>query len=352
MSLLDEAAAVRAGEALDAGRLGAYLARHVPGLALPLTVRQFPCGFSNLTYLLTAGEVELVLRRPPFGTRPKSGHDMGREFRVLSALKRGFAECPNPVHNCTDESVIGAPFYVVERIRGIILRRDYPPELPARPGLVRAQQVALVDALARLHGLDYDALGLAELGRPDGYVARQVEGWIGRYARAATADAPSAEAVTAWLVSNLPPESPLPALIHNDYKLDNVVFDAGEPERLIGVLDWEMATIGDPLMDLGCSLAYWVEAGDGAPLLATRMLPTHLPGALTRAEVLGRYAAQTGRELPEFVFYHVFGLFRLAVIVQQIYYRFFHGQTRDPRFGALGPMARLLIDRAQAEIRA
>jgi aminoglycoside phosphotransferase (APT) family kinase protein len=349
MSLLDDARDVRAGEALDADRLGAYLAAHVPGLVLPLAVRQFPAGFSNLTYLLTAGAVELVLRRPPFGTRPKSGHDMGREFRVLSALKRGFAECPGPVHYCADESVIGAPFYVVERIRGIILRRDYPPELPATPGLVRAQQTALVDALARLHGLDYRALGFAELGRPEGYVARQVEGWTARYARAQTPDAPSAAAVTGWLASHLPPESQTAALIHNDFKLDNVVFDADSPGRLVGVLDWEMATIGDPLMDLGCSLAYWVEAGDGTELLATRMLPTHLPGSLTRAEVLERYAAQSGRRLPAFAFYRVFGLFRLAVIVQQIYFRFFHGQTRDPRFAALGPMARVLIDRACAE---
>lgn len=352
MSLLDEAGSVRAGEALDAGRLGAYLARHVPGLELPLAVRQFPAGFSNLTYLLTAGNQEFVLRRPPSGTRPKSGHDMGREFRVLSALKRGFAECPRPVHFCDDESVIGAPFYVVERIRGIILRRDYPPELSPTPGLVRAQQTALVDALARLHGLDYRALGLAELGRPDGYVARQVEGWTARYANAQTADAPSALAVTGWLATNLPPESPAAALIHNDYKLDNVVFDAGSPGRLVGVLDWEMATIGDPLMDLGCSLAYWVEAGDAAELLATRMLPTHLPGSLTRLEVLERYASQSGRQLPAFAFYRVFGLFRLAVIVQQIYFRYFHGQTRDPRFAALGPMTRVLIDRAAAESRA
>ncbi len=351
MSLVDEAGAVRAGEALDAGRLGAYLARHVPGLELPLAVRQFPAGFSNLTYLLTAGNAELVLRRPPFGTRPKSGHDMGREFRVLSALKRGFAECPAPVHYCADETVIGAPFYVVERVRGIILRRDYPPELPAAPDLVRAQQTALVDTLARLHGLDYPALGLAELGRPEGYVARQVEGWTARYASAQTADAPSASAVTGWLASHLPPESPAAALIHNDYKLDNVVFDAGSPGRLVGVLDWEMATIGDPLMDLGCSLAYWVEAGDGPGLLATRMLPTHLPGSLTRREVLERYASQSARPLPAFAFYRVFGLFRLAVIVQQIYFRFFHGQTRDARFAALGPMARVLIDRALAETR-
>jgi aminoglycoside phosphotransferase (APT) family kinase protein len=214
---------------LDANRLGAYLAQHVPGLALPLAVRQFPSGFSNLTYLLTAGDAELVLRRPPFGTRPKTGHDMGREFRVLSALKRGFAECPRPVHYCTDESVIGAPFYVVERIRGIILRRDYPPELPATPGLVRAQQTALVDALA--DSTPRLPRSLAELADPR---LRCTPGrGLGRpLCDAQTADAPSAAGVT-WLASHLPPESQFAALIHNDYKLDNVVFDATAPGTLI-----------------------------------------------------------------------------------------------------------------------
>jgi aminoglycoside phosphotransferase (APT) family kinase protein len=351
MSLIDEAAAVRSGEALDAARLGDYLRQQLPGLQLPLDVRQFPSGFSNLTYLLTAGNAQYVLRRPPFGTRPKSGHDMAREYRVLTALKPGFPECPAPIHFCADESVIGAPFYLVERIRGIILRRDYPAGLAATPELVRAQQTALVDGLARLHSLDCHALGLEGLGRPDGYVARQVEGWTGRYLRARTDDAPSAAAVTRWLAARQPPDAARGALIHNDYKLDNVVFDATEPARLVGVLDWEMATIGDPLMDLGCSLAYWIEAGDAPDLQQMRMLPTQLPGALVRAEVLARYATATGRALPSFRFYRVFGLFRLAVIVQQIYFRYFQGQTRDPRFAALGPMARVLVAAAESELR-
>jgi len=346
MSLVDEAAAPRAGEALDAAVLGEYLARQLPGLVLPLAVRQFPAGFSNLSYLLRAGGREMVLRRPPFGTRPKSGHDMGREFRVLSALAGHFAESPRPLHFCADESVIGAPFYVVERIRGIILRRDYPAELTPAPALVRAQQLALVDVLAKLHALDWRALGLAELGRPEGYVARQVEGWTRRYERARTGDAPDATAVTQWLAAHQPPDSPRPALIHNDYKLDNVVFDAADPARLIGVLDWEMATIGDPLMDLGCSLAYWVEAGDPTTLQETRMLPTQLPGSLSRRQVLERYSSQAGLPAVDFRFYRVFGLFRLAVIVQQIYYRYFHGQTRDQRFGRLGPMAQVLVAQA------
>lgn len=349
MSRLDEAAPVRDGESLDAGRLGDYLAARIPDLALPLAIRQFPSGFSNLSYLLAAGSRELVLRRPPIGTRPKSGHDMGREFRVLSALQGAFPESPRPIHFCDDESVIGAPFYVVERIRGIILRRDYPPGLAATPALVQAQQHALIDTLARLHALDHRAQGLAEFGRAEGYVRRQVDGWTARYVSARTDDAADADGVAAWLASAMPPESGQAALIHNDYKLDNVVFDDARPERLIGVLDWEMATVGDPWMDLGCSLAYWIEAGDPPELLATRMLPTQLPGSLTRAEVVRRYAAARGLPEPDFRFYRVFGLFRLAVIVQQIYYRFFHGQTRDARFAALGPMARVLIGRAAAE---
>ncbi len=352
MSLIDDAAPVRAGEALDDVRLGEYLASHIPGLELPLRVRQFPSGFSNLSYLLTAASFELVLRRPPIGTRPKSGHDMHREFRVLSALRVGFAECPRPLHYCADETVIGAPFYVVERIRGIILRRDYPLELEATPALVRAQQGALISVLARLHGLDYRLLGLADLGRPDGYAARQVRGWKERYAQAQTSNAPQAAEVVEWLAAHTPADSGRAALIHNDYKLDNVVFDLRQPERLIGVLDWEMATIGDPLMDLGCSMAYWVEAGDDPEMQVTRMLPTQLPGSLSRVEVLGRYSEACGLPIKDFRFYRVFGLFRLAVIIQQIYYRYFHGQTKDGRFGALGPMAHVLVRRALAEMRA
>ena len=350
MNLVDDAAPVRAGEALDVARLGEYLATHIPDLQLPLRVRQFPSGFSNLSYLLTAGSAEFVLRRPPIGTRPKSGHDMQREFRVLSALRAGFAECPRPLHYCADETVIGAPFYVVERIRGIILRRDYPLGLEATPALVRVQQVALIEVLARLHRLDYQSLGLADLGRPDGYAARQVRGWTERFQQACTADAPQTAEVADWLAANTPTGSGRAALIHNDYKLDNVVFDSRQPERLIGVLDWEMATIGDPLMDLGCSMAYWVEAGDEPEMLATRMLPTHLPGALSRMEVLGHYSKASGLPVGDFRFYRVFGLFRLAVIIQQIYYRYYHGQTKDGRFGALGPMAHVLVRRALAEM--
>lgn len=336
MSSIDEAVEVLTSEAIDAARLGAYLAEHLAGFSGPLAIRQFPAGFSNLSYLLTADGRECVLRRPPIGTRPRSGHDMGREFRVLSALAPDFPECPRPVHHCADESVIGAPFYLVERIRGIILRRDYPAGLAATPVMVRAQQHALVATLARLHGLDCRAPALAELGRPEGYVARQVAGWTERYERARTPDVASADAVTAWLAASQPVESRYPAVIHNDYKLDNVVFDAADPARLIGVLDWEMATVGDPLMDLGCSLAYWVEKNDPAPLQLSRMGPTNLPGMPTRKELVERYAQRSGMKIENIDFYYVFGLFRLGVIAQQIYYRYYHKQVSDKRFAMFG----------------
>jgi aminoglycoside phosphotransferase (APT) family kinase protein len=335
VSLRDEARAVRPGEGLDAARLGEYLARQLTGLDGVLEVQQFPAGFSNLTYLLRCGDRELVLRRPPFGTKPKTGHDMAREFRVLGALRGHFPYAPRVLHYCGDESVLGAPFYVMERLSGLILRRGYPPGLTPTPELVRAQQEALVDVQARLHAVDYAAAGLGDLGRPEGYVERQVQGWAERYGRARTPGSPSFEETVAWLAGHLPRPGRA-ALIHNDYKLDNVVFDAAEPQRLVGVLDWEMATLGDPLMDLGCSLAYWVQADDPDWLRETALLPTTAPGSLSRRQVLERYAEASGSELGDARFHYVFGLFRLAGIAQQIYYRYHHGQTADTRFEALG----------------
>jgi aminoglycoside phosphotransferase (APT) family kinase protein len=338
----DAARPVRDGEALDAARLHEWLRGALAGFEGPLEVRQFPAGFSNLTYLLATPGAEYVLRRPPFGTRPKSGHDMAREYRVLRALAPVFPFCPRALALCEDETVIGAPFYVAQRLQGLILRRDYPPGLEPTPGLVRAQQEALVDVLARLHSVDYVAAGLESLGRPAGYVGRQVEGWIERFERSRTPDSPAVRELADWLQSSQPAESPGAALLHNDYKLDNVVFDLADPARLIGVLDWEMATLGDPRMDLGCSLAYWVEAGDPPWFAATRTLPTHLTGSLTRGEVIARYAAARGAVLDGMDFFLCFGLFRLATVAQQIYLRHVRGETRDPRFAALGAMVQAL----------
>ena len=347
MTTADRATPVREGEDLDVEALTGYLAGRLPGFARPLSVRQFPAGFSNLTYLLEAGDAEWVLRRPPRGTRPRSGHDMAREFRVLSGLRGRYAYAPAALLLCQDEAVIGAPFYVAERLRGMILRRDYPAGLQPAPSLVRAQQEALVDALAQLHAVDYVAAGLGDLGQPEGYVVRQLQGWARRYERARTDDAADASVVIDWLLANVPEDGSTPALIHNDFKLDNVVFDDGRPDRLVGVLDWEMATLGDPRMDLGCALAYWIEADDPEWLAGARTLPTHLPGSLTRAEVVDRYAGATGRAPGGMRFFHAFGLFRLAVIAQQIYLRYVLGQTRDARFAMLGRAAGALLRAAE-----
>jgi aminoglycoside phosphotransferase (APT) family kinase protein len=277
----------------------------------------------------------MVLRRPPFGKKAKSAHDMGREYRILSALRPVFPYCPKPLAYTEDESVMGCPFYVMERIKGIILRKDLPKGMQ-----LTAQEAArlcenLLDIQLELHSIDYKAVGLENFGKPEGYVRRQVEGWSQRYRDARTPDAPDFEAVMSWLKEKMPPDNPRHAVIHNDYKLDNVVLDPETPLKIVGVLDWEMATIGDPIMDLGNSMAYWVNRDDPDGMQLIRMLPTNIEGALTRDQLIARYEKRSGIPIPNFDFYYCFGGFRLAVIAQQIYYRFYHGQTKDQRFQML-----------------
>jgi aminoglycoside phosphotransferase (APT) family kinase protein len=336
MSAYDPARAVRPGESLETGKIVAYLKEKLPDLDGLVTVQQFHSGFSNLTYLVSVGETELVLRRPPFGKKAKTAHDMSREYRILSALKPVFPYVPEPLAYCDDTAVMDVPFYVMERLQGVILRKEVPeaPALgaPAAGRLCRRW----VDVLGDLHALDYRGCGLADLGNPDGYVARQVRGWSRRYRDARTRDVPDFEPVMAWLSAGMPPDYSKPALVHNDYKFDNVILDPADLTRIIGVLDWEMATIGDPLMDLGASLGYWVEPADSDELKLIRTLPTHARGMLTRRQIVELYEKKTGITIKNFAWYYCFGLFRLAVIAQQIYYRFFHGQTTDKRFGMLG----------------
>jgi aminoglycoside phosphotransferase (APT) family kinase protein len=345
----DEASGVRAGEGLDLGRLGPYLAAHLEGLTGPLEIQQFPRGHSNLTYLLRAGDRELVLRRPPFGSKVKTAHDMGREFRILSRLSAVYPAAPRPLHLCEDEAILGAPFYVMQRLEGLILRKDLPPGLVMSPGQIRALHLTLVDTQAELHGIDIVAAGLADLGKPEGYVERQVSGWTRRYEGSKTDDLPVVEQVAQWLASHLP-ESQGAALIHNDFKLDNVVLSPADPTKIIGVLDWEMATLGDPLMDLGTSLAYWINTDDDAMRQAVRWGPTTVPGSLTRAEIAERYAARTGRNLDRISFYYAFGLFKNAVVLQQIYYRYKQGLTKDERFAQLGVAINILMNMAAETI--
>lgn len=340
----DQATKIRPGEELDLEKLEPYLLEHLPGASGRLEVLQFPRGFSNLTYLLRLGEQELVLRRPPFGANIKTAHDMGREYRILSALKPVYPKVPRPLLYCPDASVIGAPFYLMERLHGVILRNEPPRGLT--PEVMRGVSHALVDALVELHTLDYQKAGLADLGRPEGYVSRQVSGWSQRYQNARTDDIPGLERAMAWLAENLPTESGA-ALIHNDFKYDNLMLAPDDLTQVIAVLDWEMATLGDPLMDLGTTLGYWAEAGDPPGLVSFGL--THVPGNLTRAELVAAYAERTGADVSNMVFYYVFGLFKVGVIMQQIYARYKQGLTQDARFGALIHLIReigLMIDRA------
>jgi aminoglycoside phosphotransferase (APT) family kinase protein len=342
---IDSAAPVRSGEELPVAALEAYLRNHLPDLSGPLVVEQFARGFSNLTYLLRFGDREMVLRRPPFGNTVKSAHDMGREYRVLSKLWAVYPPAPRPLLFCDDPGVMDAPFYVMERHRGIILRQQLPPGLTIDAPTARRLSTALIDALADLHALDYNAAGFGDLGRPDGYVARQVSGWIERYAKAKTDDLPAMDRVARWLAERLPRESP-PSMIHNDFKYDNLVLDPGDPTRIVAVLDWEMATVGDPLMDLGTTLGYWVEADDPPGLRRNATGPTALRGSLTRRELVDRYAERTGRDVADAVFYYAFGLYKIAVIVQQIYARYVRGHTRDARFARLNELVAVLADQA------
>lgn len=340
---LDRPKAPRDGEGLDVEALGPYLRAHVPGAEGELVVEQFPSGFSNLTYLLRCGDLEMVLRRPPFGNRVKGAHDMGREFRVLDGLSKVYPLAPRPYAYCADDSVLGAPFYVMERRRGIILRRQLPKGLELPPVVASRLCESLVDNLARLHTLDVDAAGLGDLGVPEGYVERQIHGWVKRYQKAQTDSWRPFDEAGAWLVDTLPSITQGPgALVHNDYKFDNVLLDPNDLTRLVAVLDWEMCTLGDPLMDLGVSLAYWVEAGDPKPFQAAAFGPTMVPGSLTRRELADRYVSATGADLGNLTFYYVFGLYKLGVIVQQIYYRYFKGHTQDPRFAELNQLVGLL----------
>ncbi len=341
MSSGDDPRTPRLGEELEVGRLAEYLRAERPDLGGPIEISQFPSGHSNLTYLVRVGSQELVLRRPPFGKKPKSGHDMHREWKILSALAGHYSYIPEPVAFCDDPEVLGAPFFLMRRIQGLILRRDLPEGLDIRPESMRTLCERLVDVHRELHDLKYDSLGLEDFGRPEGYVERQIAGWSRRYRDARTPDVPDFEEVMSWLEDHRPPERGA-AVIHNDYRFDNVVLDPQNSLTIVGVLDWEMATIGDPLMDLGASMAYWVDQDDPPGLQAIRLVPTTHPGALSRNEVVERYLQGTGLSLDDFTFYHVYGLFRLAGIAQQIYYRFFHGQTQDPRFGRLGKAVHVL----------
>jgi aminoglycoside phosphotransferase (APT) family kinase protein len=328
----DQPVEAREGEAPDIRKLNDYLQKAVPEMGTVLEIKQFPSGYSNLTFLLKTVEADFILRRPPVGANIKSAHDMGREFNVLAKLIVHYPIVPTPITYCQDEEVIGAPFYIMERIQGVILRASHARKLPIDAELFQKISNALVENLVILHNLDIHSTGLDQLGKPDGYVQRQVEGWIKRYYNAETDKLEEMNLMATWLQKNLPSEQS-PAFLHNDYKYDNVILNPVNLSQIVGVLDWEMATVGDPLMDLGASVAYWSQAGDD-PILQSFNL-TSLPGNITRQEFIDRYAKRSKRDVSSILFYYVFGLFKNAVIAQQIYARWKQGFSSDPRFGGL-----------------
>lgn len=331
--MIDQPTHIRSGEELDLQKLQDYLRDKVPGFDKDISIKQFPGGYSNLTYFVQAGEQEYVLRRPPFGANIKSAHDMEREFTVLIKLHEAdFTKVPDAIHLCVDEHVMGVKFYLMRRVKGIILRNRLPKDLTVSEETFRSLSKATIDQLVKLHQIDIHTSGLDTLGKPEGYVQRQVEGWTKRYVNAQTDDITSMNEVAEWMQKNIPP-STRASFIHNDFKYDNLVLNPNDLTDIIAILDWEMATVGDPLMDLGTTLAYWAEGNDPDALKPFNL--TWMPGNFTRKEVVDYYQQQSGAPVDNMVFYYAFGAFKVGVICQQIYHRFKQGFTKDPRFASL-----------------
>jgi aminoglycoside phosphotransferase (APT) family kinase protein len=339
-----DTAPVRPGEELPRESLAGWLSTRLPG-GSSVEVAQFPGGHSNLTYLVRAGVGEYVLRRPPLGPVAATAHDMVREARVLQAVHPHYPLAPRVFAVCEDATVIGAPFFVMERRHGVVIRSGLPAAWAGLADATDRISRGLIDGLADLHRIDVQAAGLAALGRPEGFLDRQVRGWSERWGQAQTEAVDSMAPVIAWLGAHRP-ESAATTIVHHDYKLDNVMLDPADPGRLVAVLDWEMATIGDPLADLGLTLTYWTlpEARRVAGM-------DQAEGWWTRDALVERYATRTGVDVAPLPWYEVLGIFKLGVIVQQIYARFVRGQTQDPRFRDMGRLAAALAARAAERIR-
>ena len=338
-----ETISVREGEGFDLAAVERSLREHIA--ALPegeLEVRQFSSGASNLTYLLKVGDWEGVLRRPPLGPVPPKAHDMGRECRILMKLHEAYPLAPKPYFFCEDNAVIGTPFYVMERREGVVVDDSFPEGVEPDRELCRGISRTVGDTLAELHAVDPAASGLGDLGRPEGFLERQVRGWARRYDEAETDEIDGVERLTGWLGRGVP-ESPEPTVIHNDFKLNNLILSPNDLTAVRAVLDWEMATVGDPLFDLAVSLSYWIEPDDPQELKEVMPTVTSTPGFMTRRELMDRYAHSSGRDLSEMNWYMVFGYFKLAVILQQIYARWKRGQTKDSRFAGFDQRVRTLI---------
>ncbi|MCP4006142.1 MAG: phosphotransferase family protein [bacterium] len=336
-----ETAPIRAGEEFDTAVVEACVKERVPGLEGSMKVLQFPGGHANLTYLLQFANRELVLRRPPLGPVAPKSHDMAREYKVLSALNGHFEQAPHAYLLCEDTSLIGAIFFVMERCVGTVVRGSMTPDLEAVPDARRRMSNTLIDVMTDFHDLDYSKLGLDDLGKPEGFVQRQVQGWKGRWDKAKNEENPLFERMFEWLVTKMPSSSGA-SLVHNDLKFDNVIYETGNPDHIVALLDWDMTTLGDPLIDLGTLLGYWAEAGDPPERGATTAL-TAQPGFPTRRQIAERYAERRGVAIETIGWYEAFALWKTAVVLQQIYIRWVRGQTKDSRFEGLGERVHLLI---------
>ncbi len=334
--MISDTKPVRPGEEIDKKSLASYLREQmselIPGDIAAIEVEQFPGGHSNLTYLIRVSNQEFVLRRPPFGPVAPTAHDMPREFRLLSAVHQHFPLAPRPLRLCEDNAVIGAPFYIMERRRGFIIRTGMPAEIADDLTLPRRISEAMVDTLVSMHSIDIYSSGLVNIGKPTGFLQRQVRGWAERWQRCKTGELPEIDQVVCWLIERMPADPERASLIHNDFKLDNVMLDATNPAQVIAVLDWEMSTVGDPLVDLGIMLGYWAQPSDPPARRGPISPVTVEPGWMTREAVIARYAEKTGRDLSNINFYQAFALFKVSVVLQQIYFRFVQGQTQDKRF--------------------
>ncbi|MEP6742435.1 MAG: phosphotransferase family protein [bacterium] len=356
MTIVNDSTAVRAGEELDLAALDSYLRQHLAACFAELDatsaieIKQFPGGHSNLTYLISYGDREFVLRRPPVGPVAPTAHDMPREFRLLQAINPHFLLVPRPILLCEETTVLGVPFYMMERRSGLIVRQSVPREIGSDLELRRRVSEAVVDTLIVLHAVDIRSTGIAQIGKPSGFVQRQVHGWADRWQRSKTGELPEMDQVIEWLVDRIPADTGIDAtIVHNDFKLDNIMLDAHHPARVVAVLDWEMCTVGDPLIDVGLFLSYWTmqggakEGGQNSSLRAV----TNGAGWMTREEIIQRYETSTGRDLSRIAFYETFARFKVAVVIQQIYFRYVQGQTRDERFRNFD---RLVLELAQEAI--
>jgi len=344
-NLTDKAKEVRTEDALDKHKLSVYLSKHMDGFNISdkLSIQQYAGGASNLTYLLQWNNQQVILRTSPTGANIKGAHDMGREYKVLTLLEGNFNYSPKAKLYCEDSGILGRPFYIMQKIDGIIPRKSFPMPVSAEQARLMCQD--LIDVHIALHEIDLEKTGLIKLGKPDGYIQRQVLGWNQRYRNARIAGSLPADDLMQWLEDHQPDDTQT-SLIHNDYKFDNVVLSVEQPHKIMTVLDWEMTTIGSPLMDLGCSLAYWIEKNDSPAMQAIRMMPTHIEGMMTRNEIVDYYGEQRNMDMTHFNYFYNFGLFRLAVIVQQIYKRYAQGKTTNPAFKLFGEIAKVLIGQA------